>query len=372
MNGNQQVLQRLEIVFVSPGTGSGGVGDYASDIRNATRAAGARVSLVDTGGPGMDSVSDVRKTCAQVSELAVRARANGLIPLVHAELSAGCVAPFWAVVSQRGVCRSAIIHDPPHPVWWPAGVKWIHASRWRLHGVHYLPRRLWAGIERRSLQGVHLAALTRTGVESLNEFGLEADELNHYVRHNDDVTRLSKRPRAVGLFGYVYGGKGFSGLRELRAALDDSIAIEVAGRGTENLEPTDGVRIWGPVDGQRQSDFFRSVRCLVLPYESGGRYGDFCSASGALARAYAHSTPAVAAPVRSFPEESMKGGVVVAGTDMTSMAMAASRLISDDRQLELAEAAISKIRMARALPRVAQNYLEFWSTTIETQRLGVA
>lgn len=134
---------------------------------------------------------------------------------------------------------------------------------------------------------------------------------------------------AVGLFGYVYKGKGFDLLAELRSQIDPSIGIRIAGRGTQALDPIEGVDIVGPIEDEVEDAFFESVRAIVLPYTRRSSYGpETHVASSVIARALAYGTPIIALryPGLSVEAEIVDGGVV-------ELAHVVSRMIPDDAEV---------------------------------------
>lgn len=212
------------------------------------------------------------------------------------------------------------------------------------------------------MRAATLFALTATGTTSLRDRGLTATRLLHHVVDRSVGPPLKDRPLAVGLFGYSYGGKGFELLHALRSELSTQIGIEVAGRGTENLDLPPGTKRWGPISNEREDDFFSSVRCLLLPYESGGRYGPFLSASGAAARAFAYGTPIVAAPVRGFTEDAKLSRAIqlAASGSAKDLTYAVSSLINSEQLLSHSDEDTLRLRNERTVGATAGRMVAKW------------
>jgi glycosyltransferase involved in cell wall biosynthesis len=343
------------VILVAPAEGSGGVGDYAADICRALEARGVQVTRLETGGPGGDTV---RSIVSLRRNLRRTLAALGPGAIVHLEMSAASIAPLWALSSRQDVV-TATVHDPPHLAWWPARTRLVHRSRVAVHALHYPLARTWWAIEQRRARRMQLIALSRMGCESLSS-ARHVMQLPHYVPMRSSVAPAEGRPPGVGLFGQMYGGKGFERLAELRRSLPADVSLHVAGRGTEAFPQTEGVHVWGSVDGEREAAFFASIRLLLLPYDAGGRYGPSHSASGASARAYAFGTPVAATAVRSFPEEAEHGGLVLVPSDTRPMAEAVIAFIRDPIRVRTAAEATRRLAATRRPSMVADQMIHIW------------
>ena len=100
------------------------------------------------------------------------------------------------------------------------------------------------------------------------------------MRDRPEIPPAQDRPKAVGFFGFVYRGKGFEQIAQIREQLPDDIVIRIAGRGTEELPRADGIEILGGVDGPAEDAFFSSVRAIALPYGKRHFYAETYPASG--------------------------------------------------------------------------------------------
>jgi glycosyltransferase involved in cell wall biosynthesis len=351
-------LKSSTLIYISPAVGTGGVGDYADDFIAALESEFSRVVHVQTGGPGRDSIRSIRSARASVREI-IRSSEN---PLLHAELSAASIGPFWAAGQKWGVPYSGTVHDPPHLTWWPLRTRLVSQSRYATHALHFPFRKPMWELERQRWQEPVLFSLSRVGREALATTFPKADVhyVPHYIPHRRAAPPLNSRPRAIGFFGHLYGGKGFELVNDIRRQLDPSISMEIAGRGTQILPPMPGVRIWGPVDEPAEQEFFASVRCLLLPYDSNSRYGPFYSASGAAARAFAFGTPTISTPSRAFVEDADEGVCVIAENGPTSLARSAAELVNDVTALHAVSVELSRLRSKRSIANVASSFLRVW------------
>jgi glycosyltransferase involved in cell wall biosynthesis len=226
--------------------------------------------------------------------------------------------PFWLLASRRVRSRATVVtatlHDAPLAVWTPFRTALVGRSHFATHAIHFPLMRLHRLLERRVLRGVSLFALTASGATAIEAEtgarGVDVAFLPAPVR--PVVAPAAERPLAIGLFGYVYRGKGFDQLAALRDAVDPAIEIVVAGRGTEALAPVPGVRVLGAVEGEDEDRFFAGVRAIVLPYGKRGAYGPTIHvASSVVARALAYRTPIIALSHPGLSDEAdvVEGGV---------------------------------------------------------------
>jgi polysaccharide biosynthesis protein PslF len=361
-------LKDYRLVFVAPAPGKTAVGDYAEDFITPVRQHFGEVCEVRCGSPGEDGVADARRARMAVRDFVATAP-HGRV-LVHAELAAGGLVPFWSIVGLRGVPVTATIHDPPQGVWWPWSARFMHRSRLIFHGVHFTSQKLTTALEGRVYAGRTLIALTDTGRWSIEQRypHLSAVHIPHIVRDRPTIRPAQERPKAIGFFGHVYRGKGFEQIAGIRRQLPDDVLIRVAGRGTESLPREDGIEILGAVDGPAEDAFFESVRAIVVPYGKRHWQDETYPASGVVAHAMAYRTPIVTTGYGSLAElGTQTGAVVVPGNRAdpdavaTELAKAISQLVNDQARLtELGEYA-EKARQARSGPRTAEAFAAVWS-----------
>lgn len=356
-------LSSATLVYIAPRSGRSGVGDYADEFIDVVRPHVGRVVEIRTDGPGTDTVRGLRAGRRQVRGIV--AEAAGPV-IVHTEQSGGEMLPFWGPYGLDGVTVTSTVHDPPLAVWWPFRTRFVASRRLLSHGIHYPIKGLTARLERRVNAGRTLFALSRTGADHLR--GLmtrsEVRASSLFVPERDEATPVAERPRAVGLFGYVYRGKGFDSLAELRAHLDPSIAIRVAGRGTEQLPAIDGVEVLGEVNGADEDAFFTSIRALVVPYVARRIYGvEAMPAASTVSRAIAYGTPVIARAQGSLRELEADGCAVVVDGDSADLARAANALIDDDERLAALAAGACALRTSRSAERVVDDYLAHWRSS---------
>lgn len=348
----------VRLVFLAPRTGSNGPAYYADQLLAHVRHRVTEVVEVRHGPAGEDTWADVRRTRALVRE----AVGDGARTVLHAELSGGAIAPFWALADHPGVRRTATVHDPPRPVAFPLRTAFVARHRVLQAAVHRVPQRLWQRIEASRLAGVSAVVLSPAGVEATRQLGLLDDvrEGQLFVPDAPELPRAAGRPRAVGLFGHVYKGKGFNHLAEIRAALPPDIPIRVAGRGTEQLPPLDGVEVLGGLPDDELAGFFGSIRLLLLPYEPTSLGGiSPVPASLTHLTALAHGTPVLATPTEQTRALAQAGGCLLA-EDATALAHEAARLIGDPLALGEVEFEAERYLATRSDERAVAPYLELW------------
>lgn len=355
-------LAAATLVHLAPRSGTSGVGDHADDFAAAAAPYVASVREVRHGPPRGDGVAEVRAFRREVRD-AVAGTAGPVI--VHAELSGGAVASFWALAGLRGsgAVLSATLHDPPRPVWYPYLTRGVARSRWTAHGVHLPLDPLTARLERRVLRGVHVFALSREGVESMTTEHIGATRtLSHLiVPRRPEIPPATDRPRALGLYGHVYTGKGFEHLASLRAQVPADIAIRVAGRGTEALPPLEGVEVLGAVEGADEDAFFASVRALLLPYDKRHAYGHPAfPASSVLARAVAYATPSLSPPEGSLVSAADAGATVLVPGGIGEMGTRAATLIDDRDALVAATERVRAHAATQHGPSALAPFVRIW------------
>ncbi|ALG86981.1 glycosyltransferase [Gordonia phthalatica] len=356
-------LSATTLVYIAPVEGRSGVGDYATDFLGAVRPLFKDVVDHRIHTEGAESVRDVVRHCREIRDI-VR-RADGPV-IVHTELSAGSLSPFWAIAAlPRNTLVSATIHDAPQPVWWPSKTAAIGRHRVVNHAVHY-PLRPLTGILQRRVMGRHtMLALTSIGAEQTRRRFPDAHvyDARILVPPRATVAPAESRPLAVGLFGHVYKGKGFDLIDTLRARLRPEIEIIVAGRGTERLPSAPGVRILGEVNDDDERAFFESIRVLAVPYAKANRYGTVWAASSAATRAYAYRTPIAALLDGALPEIVSEGGAIGAD-DIESLADHVNTVIADDRAVAALGAEVDALRSSRSPHACAQPFVATWQTML--------
>lgn len=352
------ILSDYRLVYVAPRSGVGGVGDYADDFSNAVRPHFREVVEYRHEGPGSDSVREILIHRRAIQKLVDEDPER---TIVHCELSGGSVVPFWATRKLDGNPRvTATVHDPPGLVWWPARTKFLAGRKILNHGLHYPFRALWRRLERAVAADRTFFALTKAGADSLaREYPAATAKVSTiFVPERPDLTPAEERPLAVGLFGLVYRGKGFDHIQQLRDALPAEIAIRVAGRGTEQLPPVDGVEIVGEVNGPDEDAFFASIRALVVPYGRRTVYGDAFPASSVVTRAIAYQTPIVCMKYGALAESD--GGAVVVDGGIEDVAAAAAALMYDADTLTRLRREVESLRAANTPESVVEDFLSEW------------
>lgn len=353
------ILSDYRLVYVAPRSGVGGVGDYADDFAAAVRPHFRDVVEYRHDGPGSDSVRDILAHRTAIEKLVDDPERT----IVHCELSGGSVVPFWATRKLSGDPPvTATVHDPPGLVWWPARTKFLAGQKVLNHGVHYPFRALWRRLERAIAGKRTFFALTRAGADSLAaEYpAATAKASTLFVPERPDLVPAEDRPLAVGLFGLVYRGKGFDQIQQLRDRLPADIAIRVAGRGTEQLPPVDGVEIVGEVNDTDEDAFFASIRALVVPYGRRTIYGDAFPASSVVTRAIAYQTPIVCMKYGALAESD--GGAVVVDGGIENIADATAALVHDDIALGTLRREVEALRQNNTPELVAEDFLAEWRT----------
>ncbi|MDP9167331.1 MAG: glycosyltransferase [Actinomycetota bacterium] len=365
------------MIFVGPAQGVTAVGDYSEDFVNGVKPHFDDVVEIRTGGPGDDTVAGLRALRRDVAAEVQKGRRDRV--LVHAELSTGALAPFWSTAGLKGAPVTGTVHDPPQGVWMPARTRFVGRSRLLNHGIHYPLRPVSRAIEGRVYAGRTLFALTETGRRSIEATypSTRTAYIPHLVRDRPAIRPAHERPRAVGFFGHVYRGKGFEQIVTIRQALPESIAIRVAGRGTEDLPAIAGVEILGAVDGPAEDAFFDSVRAIVVPYGKRHFYADSFAASGVVAHSMAYRTPVVCTDWGSLAELDEKVGAAVVSTaglegDAVAAALAQTiaAVVDDDRRLTELGRSADNARQARSTSNTAAAFAAEWSEMLALETRG--
>lgn len=361
-------LEDYRLVFVGPAQGVTAVGDYSEDFVGGVRPYFGEVVEVRTGGPGDDTLADLRALRREVEAHVAAGRRHRV--LVHAELSTGALAPFWSTAGVKGAPVTGTVHDPPQGVWMPARTKFVGSSRLLNHGIHYPLRPLSRAIEGRVYAGRTLFALTETGRQSIARTypATRTAYIPHLVRDRPTIRPAHERPRAVGFFGHVYRGKGFEQIVTIREALPADIAIRIAGRGTEDLPAIAGVEILGAVDGSAEDAFFESVRAIVVPYGKRHFYAESFAASGVVAHSMAYRTPVVCTDWGSLAELDEHVGAAVVSTKglegdavAAALAQTIASVVDDEQRLTELGRYADETRRLRSTSSTAAAFAAEWS-----------
>lgn len=358
---------RTTLIYVAPRTGESGVSDYADDLIGAARERVGHLVEVRHGGAGTDGFRDVRRARREIRD--AMAAAPGPV-IVHAEQSGGVVVPFW-VLADRGIRSradvvSATLHDAPLAVWTPFRTRLVSRSRLATHGIHYPLMWLHRRIERTVLRGASLFALTSSGAEAIEaEMRTRNVEVSFLpTPEKPAVEAAAQRPLAVGLFGYIYRGKGFDQLAALREHVTPEIEIVVAGRGTDALDPVEGVRILGAVEGADEDRFFESIRAIVLPYGKRGAYGpQIHVASSVVARALAYRTPIIAL---GYPGLSDEADIVTGG--VPELAARINDVVPSDASISELAARSDDLARERSIRDALKVFLDRWESELTGTR----
>ena len=356
-------LREVRLVYVAPEAGSSGVGDYASDFIEAVRPHFGSVVEYRHRGPGTATLREL---------LAHRTKLRALIEdptapptIVHAEQSGGGMLPFWGPYRVNAVANTATVHDPPLGIWFPLRTRFLATNRVLGHAIN-LPLSLFAvPLESHINAGRDLFALTRSGSDALRSSMSKSTvtTTSLFVPQRPELPPVPERPLAIGLFGYVYRGKGFDVLRSLREKLDDDIEIRVAGRGTQQLPNIPGVTILGEVDGQAEHDFFASIRMLVVPYNARTVYfREAIPAASTVSRAIAYQTPVLSTAHGALRELAEDGGSIVVDGAGAELAAAANAAVRDTELLSRLESEAAILRRARSADAIIKDFLAVWQS----------
>ncbi|UZF57483.1 glycosyltransferase [Gordonia polyisoprenivorans] len=366
-------LADLRVIHVGPRAECGGVGSYSVRFADTLRGHVAEVIEVRHGSPGSDTVADLRRRRRHLTELIA---ASDRPTVLHAEFSGGSVESFWPTagfVASAKLAISATVHDPPGLVWWPARTRFLQRRRLLNHGLHFPMRAVSRRVERGVFGDRILFGTSVIGAQSLRE--RYPDATVHVapltVRAMPEMPAAPGRPRAVGLFGLVYRGKGFEHVERLRDELPDDIAIRIAGRGTENLPRRDGIEILGGLAEEEMAGYFASIRALVVPYGDRSPYGTAYPSSGVVADAISHLTPIVTTGHGALRELGAEGGAVAIDEGVTAEQTPAAlagkivEIIDDTERLAVMAASVEGMRKLREPDTVIGGYVSVWSSVLE-------
>ncbi|MFZ2526267.1 MAG: glycosyltransferase family 1 protein [Rhodococcus sp. (in: high G+C Gram-positive bacteria)] len=313
------------------------------------------------GAPGVDGVRDLARHRRALRDLV--AAGDPANTVVHCEFSGGALVPFWSTTGLRRVRVTGTVHDGPWPVWWPLRTRGIAARTLIHHGLHYPVRPVHHLLERRAMAGRTLFALTDAGGREVTRRmpGSRIVVARHHVPLRGPIAAAEDRPAAIGLFGHVYKGKGFDKLARMRELVRPDVVIRVAGRGTEDLDPIDGVEILGGVDGPAEDAFFGSVRAIVLPYDKRSHYGEVFPASGVLMRAVAYRTPVVCSGYGALADEREDRGIVPVRGGFDELFTVADEIVHDRARLAGLRAGIDTLARTGDIEETAAVFLEEWA-----------
>ncbi|WP_267626356.1 glycosyltransferase [Gordonia sputi] len=189
--------------------------------------------------------------------------------------------------------------------------------------------------------------------------------IDHPITPSVELPEPSARPRAVGLFGIVYRGKGFERIARIREVLPDDIEIRIAGRGTESIPSSPGVTVLGTLDEDELAGFFGSIQALLMPYGRRSPYGIAYPASGVAARSISHQTPYIATDHGALGELGAEGGAIVVpgeSEDLAGlMARQAAQLLDDPAQLGTLHDQLVRMCKERTPKQIAELLVDTWS-----------
>ncbi len=348
------------LIFIAPRPADSGVGDHADRLLEALRPHADETVEVRCGGAGDDGVRECIRLRRRVSK-ALRG-ADRRRTVVHAELSGGSVGPFWALVGRPGVVRTAMVHEPPRPVWSIFRFRLIARNRLVDNAIHWALDRGIVALERWGTRHVGLVSTSSQGSSALAErgFGRQVVDARLLPLAYPPLPPLANRPLAVGLFGYHYRGKGFEIVDQLRALLDDRIEIVIAGYGTEAIPQRPGVRVCGAVSDAAEADFFAGIRLLLLPYRRKVVWGTaMAPASGSFVEAAAFGTPCLA--LASAGLHALEGSGCESAQDLATLAERVEKLIDDGQELDRLASELECFRSRQTLARTIDPIVSQWS-----------
>lgn len=370
-------LASYRFVMIGPALGETSVADYAENFFQAVRPYFAEAVDYRTPGPKNATLADVRRHRNAFRDIVAEGAPGET--LVHAELSTAAMAPFWSLAGLKDVLVTATVHDPPQGLWYFAGTKFVMKHRFLRGAIHVPLLPLSRAIEGAIYRDKTLFALTEAGRQSIERTFPRTRAL--YVPcmafDRPAITPAQDRPRAVGLFGYAYRGKGFEQVARIRELLPEDISIRIAGRGTEELPPVNGIEILGAVHGAEEDAFFESVRAIVMPYGRRHWAADTFPASGVGASAQSYGTPVISTGYGPLSElDESTGGVVVLPSDEAdglpgALAKEIMSLV-DDRE-RLTQLGLNAVRTGRKRSRAGTGraFAEAWSNLLDQPPLSV-
>jgi polysaccharide biosynthesis protein PslF len=370
-------LANYRLVYIGPGVGQTSVADYAENFAEAVRPYFAEVIHHPTPGPGNATLAEVRKHRKAVRDHVAEGPPGRV--LVHAELSTGALAPFWAIAGLKGVPVTATVHDPPQGLWFVGRTRFIAQHRLLNHIIHYPLRPLSRAIEGVVYRDRTLFALTDAGRRSIERTypRTRAMYVPCMAFDRPAIKPVQERPKAVGFFGYAYRGKGFDQIARIRELLPDDILIRIAGRGTESLPASEGIEVLGGVHGPEEDAFFESIRAIIVPYGKRHWYAETYPASGVGASAQSYSTPVISTGYGPLAELDAATGTVTvqptAGSDGVArvLAEAITSLVNDRGRLTQLGLNAEKTSYERSRAGTGKAFAAAWAQLLEQTTVGV-
>ena len=370
-------LANYRLVFIGPAIGQTSVADYSENFVKAVRPYFAEVVEHRTPGPGNATLAEVRQHRKAVRDLVAEAPPGRV--LVHAELSTGALAPFWAIAGLKGVPVTATVHDPPQGLWFVGRTRFIAEHRLLNHIIHYPLRPLSRAIEGVAYRDRTLFALTDAGRRSIERTypRTRARYVPCMAFDRPTIKPAQERPKAVGFFGYAYRGKGFDQIARIRELLPDDILIRIAGRGTESLPRADGIEVLGGVEGPDEDAFFESIRAIIVPYGKRHWYAETYPASGVGASAQSYATPVISTGYGPLVElDEATGAVTVRPTAESDgvarvLAQEITSLVNDRERLTRLGLNAEKTRHERSRAGTGKAFTEAWAQLFEQTTAGV-
>jgi len=377
MGDSVRRLANYRLISIGSAGGETAVADYSENFFQAVRPYFADAVDYRTPGPKNATLADVRRHRKAVRDL-IEDGPRGRT-LVHAELSTAAMAPFWSLAGLKDVVVTGTVHDPPQGLWYFAGTKFVMRHRLLRGAIHVPLLPLSRALEGAVYRDKTLFALTEAGRRSIERTfpRTRALYVPHIAYDRPAITPAQDRPRAVGLFGYAYRGKGFEQVARIRELLPEDISIRIAGRGTEELPAVEGIEILGAVHGAEEDAFFESVRAIIMPYGRRHWAADTFPASGVGASAQSYGTPVISTGYGPLSElDESTGGVVVRPSDETDgvAEVLAKEIISlvDDRQ-RLTQLGLNAVRTGKERSRAGTGraFAEAWSKLLDQAPLSV-
>jgi hypothetical protein len=370
-------LANYRLVFIGPALGQSSVADYSENFVEAVKPYFAEVVQHRTPGPGNASLAEVRQHRKAVRDLVAEGPAGRV--LVHAELSTGALAPFWAIAGIKGVPVTGTVHDPPQGLWFVGRTRFIAEHRLLNHLIHYPLRPLSRAIEGVVYRDRSLFALTDAGRQSIERTypRTRAMYVPCMAFDRPAIKPAQDRPKAVGFFGYAYRGKGFDQIARIRELLPDDILIRIAGRGTESLPASEGIEVLGGVHGPEEDAFFESIRAIIVPYGKRHWYAETWPASGVGASAQSYGTPVISTGYGALAELDEATGTVTvqptAESDGVARVLAEeiTSLVNDRGRLTQLGLNATRTGYERSRAGTGKAFAEAWAQLLEQTTVGV-
>jgi hypothetical protein len=370
-------LADYRLIFLGSASGETGVSDYSENFFQAVRPYFADAVDYRTPGPKNATLADVRRHRKAVRDLVAEGPRDRT--LVHAELSTGAMGPFWSIAGLKDVLVTGTVHDPPQGLWYFAGTKFVMRYRVLRGAIHVPLLPLSRAIEGAVYRDKSLFALTEAGCRSIERTFPRTRAL--YVPHiafdRPSIRPAQDRPKAVGLFGYAYRGKGFEQVARIRELLPDDISIRMAGRGTQELPAGNGIEVLGAVHGPDEDAFFDSIRAIVMPYGRRHWATHTFPASGVAASAQAYGTPLITTGYGPLSElDESTGAASVQPLDesdgvATVLAKEIESLVNDRERLTQLGLNAVRTGKERSQAGTGRAFAEAWSQLLQHTTAGV-